>query len=117
MNIEQIREYCLNKKGAEESFPFDDVTLVIKVGGKMFILISLEGDLSINLKCRPDKALEIREQNPSVQPGYHMNKRHWNTVYIDGSISDNLIYKWIDDSYNLIYDSLTKVQKAELQRI
>ncbi|NJK97634.1 MAG: MmcQ/YjbR family DNA-binding protein [Bacteroidales bacterium] len=103
MNFETIRSYCLSKKGAVEDLPFDEFTLVYKVGNKMFALSSLTGELSINLKCDPEKALELREQYPAVQPGYHMNKDHWNTVYIDGSIASNLIFQWIDHSYDLVF--------------
>ncbi len=108
MNIELIREYCLSKKGVTESFPFNEDTLVFKVMGKMFALTNLEGDLSINLKCEPDKAIELREQHPAIQPGYHMNKKHWLTVYIDGSVSDKIIFQLIDDSYNLVIKKFNK---------
>ncbi|MBE9480273.1 MAG: MmcQ/YjbR family DNA-binding protein [Bacteroidetes bacterium] len=114
MNIEDIREYCLCKKGVTESLPFDEDTLVFKVLDKMFALASLEGDLSINLKCNPEKAIELREQYPAVQPGYHMNKKHWNTVMIDRSVSDKLVKQWIDDSYKLVVSKLTKKQKEKL---
>ncbi|MCX6232364.1 MAG: MmcQ/YjbR family DNA-binding protein [Bacteroidetes bacterium] len=116
MNIEEIREYCLSKKGSSESFPFDEVTLVFKVSGKMFALTNLESDLSINLKCDPEKAVELREHYHAVVPGYHMNKKMWNTIYIDGSINDKLIKEWIDDSYQLIVQSLTKKQKEKLSK-
>lgn len=115
MNIEELREYCLSKKAVIEYFPFDEVTLVFKVGGKMFALTNLDGNLSINLKCDPEKAIELREQYPAVKPGYHMNKKLWNTVEIDGSIPNKLIKTWIDDSYNLIVQSLTKKQKDEIK--
>ena len=114
MNIESFREYCLRKKGVTESFPFDETTLVFKVSGKMFALTDLENNFSINLKCEPEKAIELRERHPSVVPGYHMNKRHWNTIRIDGSIEDELIYGWIDDSYDLVVASLSKKDKAVL---
>jgi predicted DNA-binding protein (MmcQ/YjbR family) len=115
MNIEEFREYCLSKKGVTEELPFDEVTLVFKVLGKMFALTGLdEQELSINLKCDPAKAIELREQFPCVQPGYHMNKLHWNTVFIDGSIQDNLIKEWIDNSYTLVATKLTRAQKKEL---
>jgi len=117
VNIEEIREYCLTKKGALECFPFDDVTLVFQVNGKMFALCNLDGDLSINLKCDPEKAVELREHYPSVKPGYHMNKKLWNTVEIDGSVNDSIIKSWIDDSYQLIVASLTKKQKDELIKL
>lgn len=109
MNIEQIREYCLKKKGVTEDLPFDEETLVFKVMGKMFLLVSLEKvPLQINLKCDPEKAVELREQFESVQPGYHMNKKHWNTVTIDGSIPKKELFEWIDNSYNLVVSGLKK---------
>jgi len=106
MNIETLRAYCLSKEGVTEGFPFDESTLVFKVMGKMFALTDLVDEFSINLKCDPEKAIELREMYASVQPGYHMSKKHWNTIYVDGSISDKLICEWIDDSYNLIVASL-----------
>lgn len=117
MNIEELRNYCLSKKGATESFPFDDVTLVFKVMNKMFALMSLDGNLSINLKCDPEKAIELREEYSAVLPGYHMNKKHWNTVNIDESLPTNLIHEWIDSSYQLIVASLPKKLKTELEQI
>jgi len=114
MNIEELREYCLSKKGVTESFPFDEVTLVFKVSGKMFALTDLVDDFSVNLKCDPEKAVELREQFPSVIPGYHMNKQHWNTIFIDGSVNDSLLKEWIDHSYLLVVKSLTKKQQQEL---
>jgi predicted DNA-binding protein (MmcQ/YjbR family) len=114
MNIEDIRNYCLLKKGVTEGFPFDEETLVFKVAGKMFALVDLENDLSINLKCDPEKAPELREQFTAVIPGYHMNKKHWNTVIIDGSIRDKLIWEWIDDSYNLVVKKLTSSERKLL---
>ena len=114
MNIEEFRQYCLSKKGVTEEFPFGEDTLVYKVMGKMFALTDLVDALSVNLKCDPEKAIVLREEYPSVLPGYHMNKQHWNTVLIDGSISDNLIKEWIDHSYDLVVKSLTKKQQQEL---
>ena len=109
MNIEQIREYCLKKKGVKEEFPFDEETLVFKVAGKIFLLASLESiPLQINLKCDPEKAVEIREEYESVQPGYHMNKAHWNTIILDGTVPAKKIFEWIDDSYNLVVAGLKK---------
>lgn len=109
MNIEQIREYCLKKKGVKEEFPFDEETLVFKVLGKIFLLASLESvPLQINLKCDPEKAIDLRDEYDAVQPGYHMNKKHWNTVIIDGTISEQKIKEWIDDSYNLVRAGLKK---------
>lgn len=107
MDIEQIREYCIKKKGVTEEYPFDEDTLVFKVMGKMFLLASLETvPLQINLKCDPEKTIELREKYEAVQPGYHMNKRHWNTVVIDGSILTSKIFDWIDDSYSLVVAGL-----------
>ncbi|MCK4662060.1 MAG: MmcQ/YjbR family DNA-binding protein [Bacteroidales bacterium] len=117
MNIEEIREYCLSKNGATESFPFDEVTLVFKVKNKMFALMSLEGDLSINLKNSPEIIIELREEYSSVVPGYHMNKNHWNTVYVDGTIKPELIYRWIDKSYDIIVSKLPRKTKNELLNI
>jgi predicted DNA-binding protein (MmcQ/YjbR family) len=102
MDIESLRAYCISKKNASESFPFGDDTLVFKTDGKIFALVNLNGDLSINLKCEPSYAIELRERYASVIPGYHMNKRHWNTILIDGSIPENEILKWIDHSYDLV---------------
>jgi predicted DNA-binding protein (MmcQ/YjbR family) len=102
MNIESLREYCISKKGADESFPFGEDTLVFKVTGKIFALVNLDGDLSINLKCDPAFAIELRERFSSVTAGYHMNKKHWNTVLLDGSVPDKDICSWIDHSYDLI---------------
>ena len=112
MDIELYRIYCLNKPGVTEEFPFDNRTLVFKVCGKMFSLLDIETFDSINLKCDPEKAIQLRELYPGVIPGYHMNKKHWNTVGCDGSISDKLILEWTDDSYNLVLNSLPlKVRK------
>ncbi len=114
MNIEELREYCLSKKGTTEAFPFDEDTLVFKVMGKMFCLTSLSEPDSINLKCDPEKAIELREQYPCVQPGYHMNKKMWNTVVIDGSVSKKLLKEWIDHSYDLVVAGLPKKVQSEL---
>ena len=108
MHIEFFRDYCLGKKGVTEEFPFDEQTLVYKMMGKMFTITNVDDFAFINLKCDPEKAIELREQYPAVQPGYHMNKALWNSVFIDGSLSDPLICKWIDDSYDLIVESLPK---------
>jgi predicted DNA-binding protein (MmcQ/YjbR family) len=117
VNIENIREYCLSKKGTTESTPFGLDTLVFKVMGKMFALTNLDGDLNINLKCDPEKAIELREEYPCVLPGYHMNKTHWNSVYIDGSASDKIICEWIDHSYNLVAESLPRKDKEILNSL
>jgi predicted DNA-binding protein (MmcQ/YjbR family) len=102
MDIVSLREYCISKKGADESFPFGDDTLVFKVKGKIFALVNLEGDLTINLKCDPALAIELREEFPCVIPGYHMNKKHWNTILVDGTVPDRQIFAWIDHSYDLV---------------
>jgi predicted DNA-binding protein (MmcQ/YjbR family) len=102
MDIESLRAHCIEKKGVTESFPFGDDTLVFKAGGKIFALVNLDGDLSINLKCDPAFAIELRERHSSVTPGYHMNKKHWNTVFINGTVPDKEIFSWIDHSYDLI---------------
>ena len=117
MNIEAFRSYCIGKKGVTEEFPFDENTLVFKVMGKMFALTDLENFESVNLKCDPEKAVQLREEFPAVLPGYHMSKKHWNTVLMDGSIPDKLIKTWIDDSYNLVTVSLSKQLQLELKRI
>lgn len=107
MNIEELRSYCLSKKHVTESFPFDKDTLVFKVHGKMFALVSLErSQLSFNVKCDPDLAIDLREKYDCVQAGYHMSKKHWNTIVIDGSVHKKMLYEWIDHSYQLVYDSL-----------
>lgn len=111
MNVEIIREYCLKKPYTTESFPFDNDTLVFKVLNKIFALVSLDENLSINLKCDPEKAIVLREHYPNVIPGYHMNKKMWNTVLIDDTIDQRLIFEWIDDSFNLIIDKLPSNQK------
>ncbi|HEX2977333.1 MAG TPA: MmcQ/YjbR family DNA-binding protein [Bacteroidales bacterium] len=102
MDVVSLRDYCLSKEGTEESFPFGDDTLVFKINGKIYALVNLEGDLSVNLKCDPSRALTLREKYPCVTPGYHMNKKHWNTVQIDGSVPDREVMKWIDHSYELV---------------
>jgi len=102
MDIVSVRDYCMSKKNVTESLPFGDDTLVFKKGGKIFALANLDGELRLNLKCDPSFAIELREKYSSVTPGYHMNKKHWNTVIIDGSIPDNDIFSWIDHSYSII---------------
>jgi len=116
MNIEELRDYCISKPGVSEEFPFDETTLVFKVLGKMFALTDLEGELSVNLKCEPQLCIELRRQYESVLPGYHMNKKHWNTIIIDGTIPDPFIYKWIDSSYELVVSKLTQKQQAKLKK-
>ena len=115
MNIEELRSYCLGQKGATEDFPFDEDTLVFKVMNKIFALTGLAGDLNVNLKCDPEKAIELRERYPFVRPGYHMSKVHWNTVEIHRATDDQLIKSWIDDSYNLVVKSLSRKLRTELE--
>lgn len=115
MNIEYIREYCLLKMGTSESFPFDESTLVFKVLDKMFFLTGLDRiPAQINLKCDPEYALELREQYEDITGGYHMSKKHWNTVMIEGELEDKLILSLIDHSYDLVVSAFTKKKKAEL---
>jgi predicted DNA-binding protein (MmcQ/YjbR family) len=114
MNIEELREYCLSKPAVTECLPFDEVTLVFKVAGKMFLLTKLDGDFSINIKNTPDKVIEMKEEHSSVLPGYHMNKTYWVTVLVDGTIPDSIIYKWIDESYLEVACKLPKKVRNEL---
>ena len=117
MNIESFRKYCLQKVGATEDFPFDNQTLVFKVLGKMFALTDLTLFESVNLICAPVKALQLRAAHLGVTPGYHMNKKHWNTVKIDGSIPDALLYQWIDDSYQLVINKLPRAMRDQLKEL
>lgn len=115
MHIEELRNYCLSKKAVTESTPFDDVTLVFKVAGKMFAIIPLdETNLSITLKCDPEKAIALREKYPAVRPGYHTSKKHWNTISIDGSVDKSLILEWVDHSWDMVVKGLTKKQREIL---
>lgn len=102
MDIVSLREYCISKINATECLPFGDDTLVFKVDGKIFALANLDGEPTVNLKCDPALAIEFRERYSSVIPGYHMNKKHWNTVFLDGSIPDKEVFSWIDLSYDLV---------------
>jgi len=114
MDANEILEYCLSKKGVTESFPFDNETLVLKVGTKMFLLMSLERQpLSINVKTDPEWSLELREQHPQITGAYHMNKTHWNSVSVDG-LKRDLLLKMINQSYDLVFKSLTKKIKEEI---
>lgn len=117
MDIESFRAYCLKKKGVTEEFPFGEGVLVFKVMGKMFALTDVETFESVNLKVDPEKGAELREAYPAVQPGYHMNKKHWNTVMMDGSLPDKLVREWIDDSYALVASKLTKREKSALESL
>ena len=108
MNLDQFRTYCLSFQGVTEETPFDKVTLVFKVMGKMFALADMDNFESINLKCEPNKAIELREQYDAVKEGYHMSKKHWNTILVNGSVSDQIVFQWIDHSYALIISSFPK---------
>ena len=109
MDLAQFREYCLGKPGSTEGTPFGPTVVVFKVGGKMFALASLdEVPVRVNLKCDPDLALELRDRFEQVRPGYHMNKKHWNTIDIEAGIPDSEIRKMIDHSYELVAESLPK---------
>lgn len=114
MNLEDFRNYCLAKKGVSEHLPFDHKTLVFKVMNKMFALSDLEAFEYINLKNLPEKNLELRERYLSVQPGYHMSKVHWNSVYVNQDLDDLSVFKLIDESYTLIVNSLPKKVRHEL---
>ncbi len=118
MNLETFYEYCLSKNGVTEHFPFDEETLVFKVGGKMFALSSLnqweKGIPSVNLKCNPDYAEELRAQYDDIKPGWHMSKIHWNTIEINRDVPDSLIKELIDHSYDLVFKSLTKKVQLEV---
>lgn len=114
MNFEDFREYCLGKPFVSEGFPFDQSTLVFKVGGKMFALVDIDVFYSVNLKSDPEKAIDLRETYSGIIPGYHMNKKHWNTVMINSDVSDQLLKEMIDDSYQLVYLSLPKKMRDEL---
>jgi predicted DNA-binding protein (MmcQ/YjbR family) len=117
MNIETLQEYCLSKPGVEETLPFGPDTLVYKIKGKAFLLTSLDSEeFRFNVKCDPDKALELREEFPCVLPGWHMNKKHWNTIVVDGSVSSKQLKEWIDHSYELVVQSLPKNLKEELNK-
>lgn len=119
MNVEEVSAYCLAKKGAEGGFPFGETVLVIKVMGKVFALFSLdEAVQTINLKCDPERAEELREEYPDdIFPGYHMNKKHWNTVHCEGNLGNKLLQELIDHSYDLVVASLPKKVKAELEQL
>ena len=121
MNIEQLHQYCSSKKGVSEEFPFDEVTLVFKVMGKMFALVGLEkwenGETKINLKCDPEWSEELRGEYDSINAGFHMNKKHWNTITLNDDVSDKFAFELIDHSYNLVVKGLTKKLKEELKAL
>ena len=113
MDLEQFREYCLSRVAANESMPFGEGVLVFKVAGKMFALAALdEFPTTVNLKCDPDLALELRDRYEQVRPGYHMNKKHWNTVEMDSGVPEAELRKMIDYSYDLVVRALPKAQRG-----
>jgi predicted DNA-binding protein (MmcQ/YjbR family) len=118
MNLETYYEYCLSKKGVTEHFPFDEDTLVFKVGGKMFALSSLaqweKNEASVNLKCDPERAEELRAEYDEIKPGFHMSKVHWNTIALNGNLPTSFIKELIDHSYELVFKSLTKKIQNEI---
>ncbi len=115
MNIEEFREYCIRKPYVTEEFPFGPETLVFKVAGKIFALTGLDSPVfTVNLKCIPDYSEELRERHFEVQPGFHMNKKHWNTVNFEGSLSEESLIELIEISYKLVVESLTKSKRNEL---
>ena len=117
MDANEILDYCLAKNGVSESFPFDNETLVLKVATKMFLLISLDKQpLAIAVKTDPEWSEELREQHPQITGAYHMNKTHWNSVSLDG-LKKDLILKLIDHSYDLVFKSLTKKMKEEIENL
>jgi predicted DNA-binding protein (MmcQ/YjbR family) len=115
MNIENLREYCLKKPFVTESFPFDSSTLVFKVGGKMFALADVDRFSGINLKAEPDYSTDLRERYAAINPGFHMNKTHWNTVDVNSDVPHELLYRLIDHSYTLVYASLSRKLRNELE--
>lgn len=116
MNVEEIRDHCLSLKGVSESFPFDETTLVFKVMNKMFCLLGLD-DYRVSLKNDPEKNLELRSRYPAIIEGYHLNKQHWNTIGLDGSVPSKLLQEMINKSYQIIVDSLPRKTQAELNNI
>ena len=118
MNIEDIRAYCLSKKGVSEDFPFDEVTLVFRVMQKIFLFMPLDAELpTISAKCDPERAIQLREEYPAIRGGYHLNKKHWNSIDLDGTVNDDLVLQLIDHSYELIVKSLTKKLQKELDEL
>ena len=117
MNVEEFRDFCLSFADVTESFPFDDKVLVFKVGNKMFALADIEDYEFINLKCDPERAILLREEYDEIKPGYHMNKKLWNSVYITGSLEMNFIQDLITDSYNLIVASLSKREQERIKNL
>ena len=118
MHIEAFREYCLTKAGVEETFPFDEVTLVFKVMGKMFALTGLDRDeFTVNLKADPEQSIIWRDEYDQVRPGFHMNKKHWNTVHVEEGLDEAFILEMVDHSYDMVVKGLTRKLKAELEEL
>ncbi len=117
MDIEELREFCLSLKGVTEELPFDDNTLVFKVLNKIFVVADINNFESINVKCDPEKAIELREKYSSVKAGFHMNKKHWNTIEVNSELTDSEIKQWILHSYNLIVNKLSKKDKTILNEL
>jgi len=113
--LDDVRSYCLSKKGVEEAFPFDKSTLVFKVMGKLFALCNVDDFKSVNLKCNPERAIELRETYEGIIPGWHMSKVHWNTIQVYSDVPPRLILELIDHSYSLVVSSLTKKLRHELE--
>jgi predicted DNA-binding protein (MmcQ/YjbR family) len=114
MNNETIRFFCLTLPGVSEGLPFDDNSLVFKVKDKIFAILSLDLPAAINLKCEPEKAITLRERYSFVLPGYHMNKKHWNTIRLEEMTDESLLYKWITDSYRLVVAKMSKVEQYRI---
>ncbi len=112
--LQTISEYALSLPGSEGAFPFDEKTLVVKVMGKMFLAMDIENPSTVNLKCDPDRAVALRAEHDEVKPGYHMNKKHWNTVRVNGSLPWSLVIELINHSYDLVVSSLTRTQREQL---
>ncbi len=114
MNPEVLHSYCMDKPGVTQDMPFDSSTVAYRVGGKIYALTSYDVYDFINLKCDPERAVELRELHEGIRPGYHMSKKHWNSVYLDGAVNDRLIKELIDHSYELVFHSLSKKLQAEI---
>jgi predicted DNA-binding protein (MmcQ/YjbR family) len=115
MTPDELKAACLDPTGAREEFPFGEEVSVFKVAGKVFALSQLDGDpLQVSLKCDPELAVRLRAEHPAIISGYHLNKRHWNTVTLDGSVPREMVIEMIEDSYDLVYASLTRAQRADV---
>lgn len=121
MNLQQFHEFCLSKKGTTESFPFDDDALVFKIGNKMYALTSLKSwendEPTINLKCNPGRAMELRAENEDIIAGYHMSKVHWNTIKLNRGVADKVVVELINHSFDLVYKSLSKKLQTEISEL